>query len=133
MRHRAVVSVLMEKEIAAGLYTAPQLFWENSDKCEPGPPYYYSGVQRTSLFLTGISKEILWGFSIPPHNEGHNKHGYIVTTFWFKLNLGGRGEEWGKGKVEGDLHLKIHFHGDRCKRAMLGKVGGFFQRDTEML
>lgn len=40
--------------------------------------------REAAFFLTGISKEILWVFSIPPHNEGHNKHGYIVTTFWFK-------------------------------------------------
>ena len=78
---------------------------------------------------------LLWGFfPISPHNEGNNKHGYIVTTFWFKLDRGGRGEGWGKGKVEGVSHLKIHFHGDRCKRAITVKGFSFFsQRDTEML
>lgn len=59
MRHRAVVSVLIEKEIAAGLCTAPQLFWENSDECEPGPPYYYSGVQA---FFDGNLKRDFVGF-----------------------------------------------------------------------
>lgn len=56
--------IVLIKNSAAGLYTAPQLFWENSDECEPGPPYY-SAVQRTSLFLTGISKGAFVFFSPP--------------------------------------------------------------------
>lgn len=66
---------LKKTKTAAGLYTAPQLFWENSDECEPGPPYY-GAVQRTSLFPDWNLKRCFCVFSISPHNEGNNKHGY---------------------------------------------------------
>lgn len=29
--------IVLIKKTAAGLYIAPQLFWENSDEREPGP------------------------------------------------------------------------------------------------
>lgn len=36
----------------------------------------------------------------------------------------------GEGEVEGESHLKIHFHGDQCKRAIT--VRGFFSsRETQ--
>lgn len=57
-------------------------------------------------------------------------------TFRFKLDRGGRGggvKGGGGGKVEGDSHLKIHFHGDWCKRAITVKGFFFSQRDTEVL
>lgn len=47
--------IVLIKNTATHLYTAPQLFGENSEECEPGPSYY-GAVQRTSQILTGISK-----------------------------------------------------------------------------
>ena len=56
-----------------------------------------------------------------------------VMTFRFKLDRGGRGEGGGKGKVEGDSHLKIHFHGDRCKRAITVKGCFFPERHRDVV
>lgn len=48
-------------------------------------------------------------FPISPHNEGNNKYGCIVTTFWFKLDQGGRGERVGEREGGGRLTFENPF------------------------
>lgn len=80
------------------LYMAPKL---SLGKFRTSSPYY-GAVQRTSLPLTGISKGAFVFFSMSPHNEGNNKHGYNNVVVQIRL---GR-ERWrvvqGKGRWGGN-------------------------------
>lgn len=72
-------------------------------------------------------------FSISPHNEGNNKHG--CNDVPVQIRSGRKGWEGGVEEVEGDSYLKIHFHVDRCKRAITVKGSFFFfpERDSDIV
>lgn len=112
---------------------APQLFGENSDECEPGPPYYGPENQPSPDWNL---KRCFCVFSISPHNEGNNKHGY--NNVLVQIRSGREGWRVGGGGREGGGRLTFENPFSWRPVQKSNYSHGFFlfffsQRDTEML